>query len=78
MVESDTLTFSESFQNMDKILDQFKKGTPTLEESLELFENGIHHLKNCQDKLTKAKGTVEELVKSLQVNGEVMTRPFEE
>ncbi len=71
-------SFSHSFKTLDEILDQFKKGSPSLEESLALFEKGVKHLKICQQKLSKAKGRVEELVESLQEDSEKITRPFNE
>jgi exodeoxyribonuclease VII small subunit len=74
----ETVTFSSSFQALNTILEQFKQKTPGLEESLELFESGVQHIKICQDKLSKAKGRVEELVKTLQEGGQIVTKPFEE
>ncbi len=70
--------FSESFAALDEILEQLRKGTPTLEESLQLFEQGVQHIRICQEKLGKARGRVEELVQSLHSDGEIITRPFEE
>jgi len=74
----ETATFSSSFQVLNSILEQFKQKTPGLEESLELFESGVQHIKICQDKLSKAKGRVEELVKTLEEGGQVVTKPFED
>jgi exodeoxyribonuclease VII small subunit len=70
-------SFTESIQTLDTILDRFKSGSLTLEESLTLFEHGITHLKVCQSKLTQARGRVEELVQTMQEGGETVTRPFE-
>lgn len=71
-------TFTHCFQSLEGILEQFKTGSLSLEESLGLFEQGVGHLKVCQEKLSKAKGRVDELVKSLEDGGAVMTKPFEE
>lgn len=71
-------TFSESLNHLENILTQFKSGSLALEESLELFEQGVGHLKNCQAQLTKARGQVEVLVKTMSEAGEAMTQPFEE
>lgn len=68
--------FSFSAEALDTIIDRFKSGELTLEESLQLFEEGVGHLKVCQTHLTTAKGKVEELVKTLQEEGEVMTETF--
>lgn len=74
----DAPEFTTSMKSIESILDRFKSGTLTLEESLTLFESGVGHLKVCQQKLTTAKGKVEELVQTLQAGGEAVTRPFAE
>jgi exodeoxyribonuclease VII small subunit len=70
--------FTESFRALDEILEQLRKGAPTLEESLQLFEQGVQHIRVCQDRLSKARGRVEELVQTLHSGGEIVTRPFED
>lgn len=75
---TDSPNFTESAEALDEIIDRFKDGELTLEESLALFEQGVSHLKVCQTQLTVAKGKVEELVKTLQEEGEIITRAFEE
>lgn len=70
--------FTTSLKAIEGILDRYKSGTLSLEESLNLFETGVKHLKICQTQLATAKGKVEELVKGLQEDGEAVTRPFEE
>lgn len=71
-------SFSESSEKLDEIIEQFRSGDLQLEEALTLFEQGVGHLKICQSKLGEAKGSVEELVKTLQEHGESVTRPFGE
>ena len=71
------LTFTEASDALDEIIGQFKSGNLALEDSLALFETGVKHLKTCQSKLTQAQGKVEELVKTLQAQGESLTREFE-
>ncbi|WP_373533168.1 exodeoxyribonuclease VII small subunit [Vampirovibrio sp.] len=70
-------TFSESSQALEDIVDRFRAESLPLEEALGLFEQGVGHIKVCQTKLTEARGKVEELVKTLQEDGESVTRPFE-
>ena len=70
--------FSEASAELDKIIDTFRNGDLTLEEALSLFEKGVGHLKICQGKLGEAKGSVDELVKTLAADGQSVTRPFEE
>lgn len=70
-------SFSESAEVLDEIVERFRAESLSLEEALKLFEEGVGHIKICQAKLTEARGKVEELVKTLQVDGESITRPFE-
>lgn len=69
--------FSQASEALDEIVERFRSDTLTLEEALSLFEEGVGHIKVCQSKLTEARGRVEELVKTLQADGESVTRPFE-
>lgn len=69
--------FSESNEALEEIIDQFKSGSLTLEEALTLFEQGVGHVKVCQQHLYQAKGKVEELVKTLQDDGESVTEDFD-
>ena len=71
-------TYSESAKALDEILAQFKEGKLSIEESIELFETGVQHLKVCQSLLKDARGKVEVLVKSLQEDGEMVVEPFSE
>jgi exodeoxyribonuclease VII small subunit len=75
--KASTPTFSESSQALEEIVERFRSESLPLEEALGLFEEGVGHIKVCQSKLTEARGQVEELVKTLQADGESMTRPFE-
>lgn len=69
--------FSEAVDALDRIVSRFRSETLPLEEALHLFEEGVSHIRVCQSKLTEARGRVDELVKTLQADGEMVTRPFE-
>ncbi len=73
-----TPKFSEASDALDDILEKFKSGNLSLEESIALFESGVGHLKTCQTSLTKSRGQVEVLIQSLQKDGEIVTEPFGE
>lgn len=75
--QADAPTFSESAQALEEIVERFRSESLPLEEALKLFEAGVGHIKTCQSKLSDAQGQVEELVKTLQADGESVTRPFE-
>lgn len=70
-------TFSVSSQALEEIVERFRSESLPLEEALKLFEEGVGHIQVCQSKLTDARGQVEALVKTLQADGESVTRPFE-
>ncbi len=72
-----TPTFSESSDALDEIVERFRGESLSLEEALTLFEDGVKHIKVCQTKLTEARGRVDELIKTLQADGESVTKPFE-
>ena len=71
------VSFSQASDALDAIVERFRADSLTLEEALSLFEEGVKHIKVCQSKLTEARGRVDELVKTLQADGESVTRPFE-
>ena len=73
----ETPSFSQASEALDGIVDRFRSDSLSLEEALGLFEEGVGHIKVCQSKLTEARGRVDELVKTLQADGESVTRPFE-
>ncbi len=77
MAKQTTPSFSESSQALEEIVERFRNESLPLEEALKLFEEGVGYIKVCQSKLTDARGQVEELVKTLQEDGESLTRPFE-
>lgn len=77
MASQKSQTFTEASEALDTIVERFRSDTLPLEEALSLFEQGVSHIKVCQSKLTQARGRVEELVKTLQAEGEIVTRPFD-
>ncbi|HEY9745835.1 MAG TPA: exodeoxyribonuclease VII small subunit [Oculatellaceae cyanobacterium] len=77
MAHEKTPTFSESAAALDEIVERFRSESLPLEEALKLFEEGVAHVKICQAKLSDARGRVDELVKTLQEDGESITRPFD-
>jgi exodeoxyribonuclease VII small subunit len=76
MSASSTPSFSEAARALETIVERFRSETLPLEEALGLFEEGVKHVKVCQGKLSESRGRVEELIKTLQDDGESLTRPF--
>jgi exodeoxyribonuclease VII small subunit len=71
-----TVAFEESLASLKEILADLEEGNLPLSESLEKYESGIKHLRNCNEALQKAKSRIELLVRVDQ-NGKAITKPFE-
>lgn len=74
---ADASSFTESLTELERILEQLRKGTLPLEDALKLFESGVQHIGVCQTHLTQAKGKVDVLLKTLNASGELATEPFD-
>ena len=68
----ENMTMEESFQEMEHILGQLESKEVTLEESFQLYKQGMEYLKHCNDLIDQ----VEKQVKMLSDNGEL--EDFEE
>lgn len=49
------LTFEESLENLENIVEKLESGEETLEMTLKLYEEGLEASKNCRNILEKAK-----------------------
>lgn len=67
-------TFEESLKKLETIVDQLEKGDMPLEESMELFEEGVNLSAACKQEIDAAEGKVQLLVK--QRDGSVKTEAF--
>lgn len=68
-------SFEQSVTRLAEIVRKLEGGDLALEESLNLFEEGIKLFGLCQSELKAAEGKIEKLVKTL--DGEYRTEPFE-
>lgn len=71
----DDLSLEERLGRLDRIVATLEGGEVELEQGLELFEEGVRHIRAAEALLSRAELRVEELigdVESLEV------RPFEE
>jgi exodeoxyribonuclease VII small subunit len=59
----DSLSFEEALARLEKTVEQLERENVTLDESLELFEQGIGLMRTCDAHLKKAKGRVTELLR---------------
>lgn len=67
-------TFEQSMTELESIVTKLEAGDITLDDSLELFEEGIKLAKNCQKKLDDAEKKVKVLTTSK--DGEVTVEDF--
>ncbi|HOV99647.1 MAG TPA: exodeoxyribonuclease VII small subunit [Bacteroidota bacterium] len=58
-------SLEESLKRLEEIVGILEGGEIPLEESLDLFEEGILLSKNCSEKLKKAELRIQKLVKNL-------------
>lgn len=73
---TNAVAFEDSLESLRKILADLEQGNLPLSESLEKYEAGIRHLRNCNEALQKAKSRIEMLV-GIDKDGKPVTQPFE-
>lgn len=66
--------FEESLKQLESIVKDLEKGDLPLEESIRLFEEGIHLSAVCKEELDAAEGKVQILLR--QRDGSVKPEPF--
>ena len=70
MPKNDKLPFEKSMEELEAILETLSDGTPSLDESLQLYARAAELIKECHTTLEKAQVTVDEITLSLQEKGE--------
>jgi len=55
------LTFEENLKKLEDIVDQLESGEIDLEKSVELYEKGIIHKNNCEEKLKKVEMQIKKI-----------------
>ena len=68
------LTFEQSLEELETLVDKLERGQLTLDGSLDTFETGMKLARVCTQKLTKAERKIEQLIEK---NGELRTEPFD-
>jgi exodeoxyribonuclease VII small subunit len=69
------LKFEAALQRLEQIVDQLEAGNLTLEESLEVFEEGVGLARRCGKYLDEAEKRIELLTRD--ESGVLKTAPFE-
>ena len=68
--------FESSLKELEEIVGRLEIGDLPLEQSLELFEQGIRLSRDCQKRLDEAERKVEILLKG--ADGALTSKPFDE
>jgi exodeoxyribonuclease VII small subunit len=69
-------SFEASIQRLTQIVERLEQGELTLEDSLQLFEEGVKLSRLSQERLDRAQKRVEKLLR-VDDQGRAQTEPFE-
>ena len=72
---AETKGFEESLADLEEIVAKLESGDLPLEESLQLFEEGIRLSRTCRERVTQAERRIEILMRD--TNGELTTRDLD-
>lgn len=67
--------FESSLEELERIVRELERGDLPLEQSLELFEQGVKLSRTCQERLNEAERRIELLTRDS--HGRPAIRPFE-
>jgi exodeoxyribonuclease VII small subunit len=70
-------SFEESLEQLETIVEALESGKLGLSEALERYEQGVQHLKSCQQLLERAERRIE-LLSGVDADGNPITKPFDE
>ena len=62
--ETNTFSFEQAYQRLEKILEQLNTGELSLEKSLELYEEADGLITHCSQKLNTAEQKIQILIKN--------------
>lgn len=57
------MTFEKALKRLEEIVNSLEKGESSLEEAIDLFEEGIKTASICKEKLKTAEKRIKELIK---------------
>jgi exodeoxyribonuclease VII small subunit len=70
-------SFEDSLEQLEKIVADLESGKLGLSDALERYEQGVKHLKSCQQLLERAERKIE-LLSGVDADGNPITQPFDE
>ena len=65
----DNLTFEESLEQLEEIVEKLEKGDVPLDDAIDEFNNAMQLVKICDEKLTKAEDSIAKIVEE---NGDLI------
>jgi exodeoxyribonuclease VII small subunit len=69
------MTFEQSLEKLEKIVEQLETGELNLDTSLKKYEEGVKLARDCQAQLDEAKKTIETLVKDKK--GQILKKKYQ-
>ncbi len=57
-------TFENMLNDLETIIEELESGSPTLDNMMKLFEDGMKLMKVCQEYLSEAEGKITTLIKT--------------
>jgi exodeoxyribonuclease VII small subunit len=76
MADEKEIQFEEALTRLEAVVNRLESGELPLEESLRLFEEGVHLTKVCTHRLEEAERRITILLKNER--GEIAETPFKE
>ena len=70
-------SFEESLEELEKIVAELESGKLGLSDALARYEQGVKHLRGCQELLERAERKIE-ILSGVDADGNPITEPFEE
>jgi len=64
---TNTKTFEKSVAELDAIVQKMESGELSLDESLQLFEQGVKLTRSCQETLAQAETKIEKLMAEVDI-----------
>ncbi|MDO4630170.1 MAG: exodeoxyribonuclease VII small subunit [Planctomycetia bacterium] len=71
-------SFEESFSRLKMVVRKLEERQVPLDESLVLYEEGIHLVRVCHEKLVSARKRKVEIIAGLGADGSILMKPMEE
>lgn len=75
--ESEEPTFEQSLEKLEQVVQQLEEGQLGLSESLQQYEEGVKHLRQCYGALEAAERKIEVLA-GVDADGNPITEPFDD